>query len=85
MEGSDDELDLIRHARPVVDIALNARPSSNELDKENTHSSDEEIITSDPDELAEIAANRSLEKYSEVAPGLVVFKQTNPETQMDVS
>ncbi|CAE6510334.1 unnamed protein product [Rhizoctonia solani] len=64
MEGSDDDMDIIERARPRVPSPHIRGSASNERDDDGSNDS-EEVLTSDPEELAEIMANRSLEKYKQ--------------------
>ncbi|KAG8709412.1 hypothetical protein FRC11_005579, partial [Ceratobasidium sp. 423] len=61
MEGSDDEMDIIERAPPRAHPPRTGL-TSNERDEDGGDDS-QEVLTSDPEELAEIMANRSLEKY----------------------
>ncbi|CAE6526120.1 unnamed protein product [Rhizoctonia solani] len=63
MEGSDDEMDIIERAPPRTRALPRTALIPNERDEDASDDS-EEILTSDPEELAEIMANRSLEKYT---------------------
>jgi hypothetical protein len=85
MESSDDEMDLIERALPTIDITPSIPLNSNKLNDAKPYDSDEEVMTSDPDELAMIMANRSLEGYPNVVPSLVEHKRTNLEVQVSVS
>ena len=68
MEGSDDEMDIIERALPRAPATHSRGSVSNELGEDGGDDS-EEVLTSDPEELAEIMANRSLEKYNKQALG----------------
>ncbi|CAE6432152.1 unnamed protein product [Rhizoctonia solani] len=62
MESSDDEMDIIERAPPKPRTPHSTGSVFNERD-EDVGNDSEEVLTSDPEELAEILANRSLEKY----------------------
>ncbi|CAE6359109.1 unnamed protein product [Rhizoctonia solani] len=62
MESSDDEMDIIERAPPRSRVPPSKDLVFNERDQ-GLDDDSEEILTSDPEELAEILANRSLEKY----------------------
>ncbi|KAJ1306482.1 hypothetical protein OPQ81_007485 [Rhizoctonia solani] len=61
MEGSDDEIDIIERAPRRTHTPHSMGLPSDERNEVADDS--EEILTSDPEELAEIMANRSLENY----------------------
>lgn len=63
-ENSDDEMDLLGPSCQLYDATSTSRlvPEPEKMDDEIE---DEEVLTSDLDELAEVIANRSLEKYSD--------------------
>lgn len=82
MESSDDEIDLIGRAQTTTDLASYIRPTFDEPNDAEILDADEEVLTSDPEELAEIVANRSLEKYSNVAPDPVEPARSSPELQV---
>jgi hypothetical protein len=58
MESSDDEMNLLGPAYLAGDAT-----SASHLMSDEEMDDDEEVLTSDAEELAELAANRSLEKY----------------------
>ncbi|CAE6479929.1 unnamed protein product [Rhizoctonia solani] len=62
METSDDEMDIIERAPPRVHT-LHTRASAPNERVEDADDDSEEVLTSDPEELAVIMANRSLEKF----------------------
>ncbi|KDN33988.1 hypothetical protein RSAG8_12919, partial [Rhizoctonia solani AG-8 WAC10335] len=62
MEGSDDEMDIIERALPRAHTP-HSRGSTSDGRGEVMNDDSEEVLTSDPEELEEIMANRSLEKY----------------------
>ncbi|KAG8719838.1 hypothetical protein FRC09_010533, partial [Ceratobasidium sp. 395] len=61
-ELSDDEMDLISPASHLSDPTPASHSLSQELNNEG-EGVEEEVLTSDAEELAEMMANRSLEKY----------------------
>ncbi|KAG9122528.1 hypothetical protein FRC07_001056 [Ceratobasidium sp. 392] len=63
METSDDEMDLLGPMHPTSDPASASQLPLEDMNDNEAPTNDEEVLTSDAEELAEMMANRSLEKY----------------------
>ncbi|KAG9095946.1 hypothetical protein FRC06_009221 [Ceratobasidium sp. 370] len=63
LESSDDEMDVLGPIRHIPNPAPASRPLLEEMNDEDDGINEDEVLTSDAEELAEEMANRSLEKY----------------------
>ncbi|KAG8742863.1 hypothetical protein FRC10_000842 [Ceratobasidium sp. 414] len=68
-ESSDDEMDLLGPVRHVSNPTSASRPLPQRVDNDRENNEDE-VLTSDAEELAEVIANRSLEKYMDRVDGI---------------
>ncbi|QRV73706.1 Mus7/mms22 family protein [Ceratobasidium sp. AG-Ba] len=69
LEHSDDEMDLLRPFHQPHNSTSTSRSVVDE-EKIASETGEEEVLTSDPEELAEVLANRSLEKYGSRADSM---------------